>query len=143
MASNTVTTEWKKNLLFKSDNPLGGSLLMDTSFKNGGNETGLSPKALMLSALAGCSGLDVVMILDKMKVELDDFKIKIEAELTDEHPKYYKKVKVDYLFYGENLDKDKINKTVNLSIEKYCGVMEMFRKFAEVKTEIFYFNEKC
>ncbi len=137
MASNIVTTKWHQNLLFKSDNPLGNSLLMDTSKDNGGNEVGLSPKALMLSSLAGCSGLDVVMILNKMRVELDDFEIKIQAELTDEHPKYYKKVKVDYHFYGNDLDTKKINKAVNLSVEKYCGVMEMFRQFAEVTTEIF------
>lgn len=140
MASNIVTTTWQKNLLFKSDNPLGGSLLMDTSFKNGGNETGLSPKALMLSSLAGCSGLDVVMIADKKRIKFDDFQIKIEAELTDEHPKYYKKVHVAYHFYGSNLDEDKIAKTVNLSVEKYCGVMEMFRQFAEVTTENVFHN---
>ncbi len=138
MASNIVTTQWKKNLLFKSDNPLGNSLLMDTSEEGGGNSAGLSSKALMLSSLAGCSGLDVIMILDKMRVKLDNFEIKIEAELTDEHPKYYKKVKVDYYFYGQDLDKEKINKAVTLSVEKYCGVMEMFRQFAEVKTEIFF-----
>ncbi len=140
MASNIVTTQWKKNLLFKSDNPLGNSLLMDTSEEGGGNSAGLSPKALMLSSLAGCSGLDVISILNKMRVELDNFEIKIEAELTDEHPKYYKKVKVDYYFYGKDLDKEKINKAVTLSVERYCGVMEMFRKFAEVKTEIFFKN---
>ncbi|MBS9774850.1 MAG: OsmC family protein [Tenacibaculum sp.] len=138
MKNNIVTTTWQKNLLFKSDNPLGGSLLMDTSFKNGGNETGLSPKALMLSSLAGCSGLDVIMILDKKRAEIDDFKIKITAELTNEHPKIYKKVHVEYNFYGSNLDKQKIAKAVNLSIEKYCGVMEMFRSFAEVTTSINY-----
>ncbi len=140
MASNIVTTEWKKNLLFKSDNPLGNSLLMDTSEEGGGNSAGLLPKALMLSSLAGCSGLDVIMILDKMRVKLDNFEIKIEAELTDEHPKYYKKVKVDYYFHGKDLDKEKINKAVTLSVEKYCGVMEMFRQFAEVKTEIFFMD---
>lgn len=140
MASNTVTTKWNKNLLFKSDNPLGNSLLMDTSFANGGNEVGLSPKALMLSSLAGCSGLDVVMISEKKRVQFDDFEIKITAELTNEHPKFYNKVHVEYHFYGSNLDEDKIAKTVNLSIEKYCGVMEMFRQFAEVTTENVFHN---
>lgn len=138
MASNTVTTTWKKNLLFNSDNPLGNSVLMDTSQENGGNGAGLSPKALMLSSLAGCSGLDVVMILDKMRASVDDFKIVIKAELTDEHPKYYNKVHVDYHFYGSDLDQEKIEKAVNLSIEKYCGVMEMFRQFSEVTTENHY-----
>ncbi len=93
---------------------------MDTSEEGGGNSAGLSPKALMLSSLAGCSGLDVISILNKMRVKLDDFEIKIEAELTNEHPKYYKKVKVDYYFYGKDLDKEKINKAVTLSVERWC-----------------------
>lgn len=142
MASNTVTTTWNKNRLFKSDNPLGNSLLMDSSYENGGNEAGLSPKALMLSSLAGCSGLDVVSILEKMKVVVENFEIKITAELTTEHPKYYNKVHVDYNFYGNDLDEDKINKSVNLSVEKYCGVMEMFRQFATVTTHTHFYKTK-
>lgn len=135
MAKNIVTTTWQKNLLFKSDNPLGNTLLMDTSKEGGGNEVGLSPKALMLSSLAGCSGLDVISILDKMKVAIDNFDIKIEAELTNKHPKTYKKIHVAYHFYGDNLNEEKINKAIKLSVEKYCGVMEMFRQFAEITTK--------
>lgn len=141
MASNLVTTTWKKNMLFHSDNPSGNTLLMDTSQEIGGNGVGLSPKALMLSSLAGCSGLDVVSLLKKMRVKVDDFQIKIEATLTDEHPKYYKEVQVGYHFHGNNLEEDKINKAVKLSVEKYCGVMEMFRKFAEVTTQIHFYNK--
>jgi putative redox protein len=92
----------------------------------------------MLSSLAVCSGIDVVSILEKMKVELKDFKINTVGSLTQEHPKYYNKVSMEYHFYGDQLDKEKINKAVNLSITKYCGVMEMFRSFAEITTEIYY-----
>lgn len=141
MASNIVTTEWKKNLLFKSDNPNGATILMDTSFTNGGNEVGASPKALMLSSLAGCSGLDVVMIGEKMRVNFDDLKITVEANLTEEHPKFYDKVHVIYHFYGKELNEEKLKKVVDLSVEKYCGVMEMFRQFATVTTDIKYYNE--
>jgi putative redox protein len=72
-----------------------------------------------------------------MRAETEEFKIEITAELTNEHPKFYNKVKVDYHFTGANLQAEKIQKAVNLSVVKYCGVMEMFRQFAEVKTEIF------
>ena len=67
--------------------------------------------------------------------------MEVTGELTEEHPKYYDKVSVDYHFYGDNLEEDKINKAVNLSIDKYCGVMEMFRKFAEVKTATYFHNQ--
>jgi putative redox protein len=138
--SHKVVTHWKGNLQFESDNPSGKMLLMDTSSEDGGYNSGLRPKAMMLSSLAGCSGLDVVSILKKMKVPFSDFRIDTYGELTDEHPKYYHTVSVEYHFYGENLDEAKIKKSVNLSIEKYCGVMEMFRRFADVKTSIHYHN---
>ncbi len=135
-----VTTHWKGNLQFESDNPNGKTVLMDTSPENGGHNSGLGPKAMMLSSLAGCSGLDVVSILDKMKVKISDFRMDTYGELTEEHPKYYHTVSIEYHFYGGDLDEGKIKKAVDLSIEKYCGVMEMFRKFADVKTSIHYHN---
>ena len=139
--SHKVVTHWKGNLQFESDNPNGKTVLMDTSPEHGGHSSGLSPKAMMLSALAGCSGLDVVSILDKMKVKLSDFRMDTFGELTVEHPKYYHTVAIEYHFYGEDLDENKIQKAVDLSIDKYCGVMEMFRKFAKIKTSIIYHNK--
>lgn len=136
-----VITHWKGNSQFESDNPSGKTLFMDTSEENGGHNSGLRPKAMMLSSLAGCSGLDVVSILDKMKVQISDFRIDTYGELTDEHPKTYHTVSVEYHFYGVNLDEGKIKKAVDLSIEKYCGVMEMFRQFAKVNTSIHYHNK--
>ena len=138
--NNIVTTEWKGNMVFESDNPSNQKLAIDSSEEFGGTNSGLRPKALMLSALAGCSGLDVVSLLKKMKVSLDDFKIITTGELTDEHPKYYHTVKVDYHFYGKDLNEKKINKAVNLSIERYCGVFEMFKAFAKMSTEIHLHN---
>ncbi len=128
---NIVSTVWKENMEFESVNPSGLSLIVDDG------KVGYKPKALMLSSLAGCSGLDVVSLLKKMRVVIDEFEIKITGHLTDEHPKIYNKVKIDYNFKGSNLQSDKIRKAVNLSATKYCGVMEMFRKFAEVNIEIF------
>ena len=134
--TNIVTTEWQQEMVFKSDNPSGDEVFIDSSEEFGGTNSGLRPKALMLSALAGCSGLDVVSLLKKMKAKVDDFKIITTGELTDEHPKYYNKVKVDFHFYGKNMNEKKINKAVNLSLERYCGVFEMFRQFAKMETEI-------
>jgi putative redox protein len=138
--NNIVTTEWKGNMVFESDNPSNQKIAIDSAEEFGGTNSGLRPKALMLSALAGCSGLDVVSLLKKMKVSVDDFKIVTTGELTDEHPKYYHTVKVDYHFYGKDLNEKKINKAVNLSIERYCGVYEMFKHFAKMNTEIHLHN---
>lgn len=138
--TNKITTEWKGGMTFESDNPSGKTVVMDTDVEGSNERFGLSPKAMMLSALAGCTGLDVVSVLDKMKITDYRFKMEVEGELTDEHPKYYHRVKVDYHFYGNDLNEKKIKKAVDLSIEKYCGVMEMFRQFSDLSTAIHYHN---
>ncbi|MFC4268074.1 OsmC family protein [Polaribacter marinivivus] len=136
MVKNLVTTKWTQKSQFETDNPSGYKFTMFDKSQDNGDVVGFAPKALMLSSLAGCSGLDVVSLLEKMRAEVAEFYIEVSGELTDEHPKYYHKVKVDYHFSDVNLQEDKIQKAVNLSITKYCGVMEMFRRFATVKTEI-------
>ena len=120
---------------FESTNP-GGSLKIDVAEDLGGNGDGLRPKALMLSALAGCSGLDVASLIKKMRLEVDDFSIDTEGFLTDTEPAIYNKVIVTYNFVGENLNEEKLKRAVDLSVEKYCGVMAMFRSFAEVEIQI-------
>jgi putative redox protein len=137
--ADKITTEWKGNMTFASDNPRG-KLTMDASEEFGGTNSGLAPKAMMLSSLAGCSGLDVVSVLNKMKVTNYEFKMEVEGELTDKHPKYYHKVTVDYHFTGKDLKQSKFKKAVDLSVEKYCGVMEMFRRFATIDINI-HFHE--
>ena len=136
MIKNIVQTKWSQGSQFVSNNPSGHSLTMFDASEDQGNTAGFGPKALMLSSLAGCSGLDVVSLLKKMRAEVAEFTIDVTAELTEEHPKYYNKVKVDYHFSDANLEADKIQKAVNLSVTKYCGVMEMFRQFSTVETEI-------
>ena len=137
MKTNTVITNWKKGTTqFDCIGPNGVSSILGTSEE--GKEKIASPKAMMLSSLAVCSGLDIVAILKKMKVELDDFKINTVAKLTEEHPKYYDEVTVVYHFFGGDVEKDKVEKAVDLSINKYCGVMEMFRNFSKITTEIKY-----
>ena len=136
--SHKTTTHWKGGMQFESDNPSGKTVLMDTVVKGQEKQFGVSPKAMMLSALAGCSGIDIVDILEKMKVVDYDLKMEVEGFLTDEHPKYYDKVHVDYHFSGADLNPKKIDKAVKLSVDKYCGVMEMFRKFATVEVKTFF-----
>ena len=134
--AHKVTTTWKNKMLLESDNPLGKNLLMESGPDFGGCNQGLSPKALMLSSLGGCTGLDVLSLLKKIRVEIEDFKVIVNGELTEEHPKYYDKVSIDYYFTGTDLNEEKIKKVVSLSEERYCGVIKMFRAFAEVTIAI-------
>ncbi len=101
--------------------------------------TGVRPKALILSALAGCTAIDVVELLRKMRVEFTEFKIDVEGELTDDHPQIYHTVSLVYYVKLTNpADKDKMEKAVNLSQEKYCGVTAMVKAFADLKVRIEY-----
>ena len=132
-ATNHITTKWLGNMAFESNNPSGDNFKIDIAKEDGGDSSGMRPKALMLSSLAGCSGLDIASLIKKMKLEVADFSIETIANLTDEHPKYYDSVVMEYHFYGANLNEEKLQRAVDLSIEKYCGVMEMFKRFAELE----------
>lgn len=136
--TNHITTQWKGGMAFESNNTSGLSLRIDASPEDGGEGKGLRPKALMLSSLAGCSGLDVAMLIKKMKLEVADFKIETIAHLTEEHPKYYDSVVMEYHFYGKNLAEAKLRRAVDLSVEKYCGVSEMFRRFAKMEIKTYF-----
>ena len=138
---NLVTTKWLGGMAFESDNPSGHTIKIDVDAENGGENSGLRPKALMLSSLAGCSGLDVASLMKKMKLEVRAFEIQTEANLTDEHPKFYDAVTISYHFFESNLVEDKLQKTVDLSVERYCGVMEMFRQFAKLEIKTVFHHE--
>ena len=97
---------------------------------------GPRPKKLMLSSLGAYTGIDVVSILNKMRVEFSDFSVEIDANLTEEHPKIYNSVLVIYKIKVSEEFKEKVNHAIDLSVEKYCGVMEMFRMFSKVITEV-------
>lgn len=114
----------------------GHSLVMDAKEESGGNDAGPRPKELMLAALAGCTGMDVVAILKKMRVELKGFNVRIEAELTEEHPKHYQSMHIIYEFEGNDLDEDKLKKAIELSQDRYCGVSAVYRKAMPVTYEI-------
>ncbi|MCF6182938.1 OsmC family protein [Lutibacter sp.] len=137
---NKIEVSWKGKMLFESVTD-EGSVLIDADEVVGGQGKGLRPKKMMLTSLAGCTAMDVISLLKKMRAEVANFNVLVEANLTDEHPKYYDKVHVTYQFFGSDFKKDKIEKSVNLSVERYCGVMEMFRQFAKVTTEIKYINQ--
>ncbi len=137
MTKHTLNTVFNNNMAFTA-NINGHDVVMDTTADDGGDDSGPSPKRLMLASLAGCTGMDVVSILNKMKVDFSNFSIDIEAAVTEEHPKIYKQVKLIYKIKTDPVNKSKMEKAVSLSQEKYCGVSAMFRAFAELKTEIEY-----
>ena len=130
-----VNVNWSGNMAFEAE-VNGFKIPLDAEERVGGQNGGPRPKPLVLVALAGCTGMDVVSILGKMKVEFDYFNVEVSGNMTDEHPKYYNKIHIKYIFRGHHLPIDKLEKAITLSQEKYCGVSVMLRKVAEITHEI-------
>lgn len=131
---HTIKSTWVDKMAF--DNQLVNHIVRTDTVEPLGIDSGASPKRLVLAGLAGCSGIDVVSVLNKMRVKFDSFTIDVEADLTEEHPKVYSHIRMTYRFTGENLNAEKIKKAVDLSILTYCGVSAMLRKNCPIDYEI-------
>lgn len=115
----------------------GHHFTVDADESVGGKNRGPRPKDLLLSGLAGCTGMDVVALLKNRKMPFDSFRVRVDADSTDEHPKVYSAIRIEYRFEGAALDGAKIRKAVDLSRERYCGVSAMLSKVATVTHRIF------
>ncbi len=117
-----TSTTWKHSQAFESR-------LEENVFNIDGNrKEGPNPKALLLSAIAACSGIDVVDILAKMRVSFSDLTIDVETEQTTEHPRVFKDIQITYKLKTGEEKEDKVKKAIDLSLEKYCGVSAMLKK---------------
>ena len=121
-----VTTNWKNKHEFESNQDVN-TIKLDGNKKNG-----FGPKALLLAGLAGCSGIDIVDILEKMRVEFSEFVIDTEAEQAVDHPKVFTKVMITYRIKTDLVNADKVAKAIALSLDKYCGVAAMLKKNSPV-----------
>ena len=122
-----IQISWLKDMAFEAE-VNGHKIYLDADEGVGGNNMGPRPKPLMMVSLAGCTGMDVVSILKKMRVDYDALDIKVEGEVTEEHPKRYSKMTIIYNFKGKDLPMDKIEKAVTLSQDRYCGVSAVYRE---------------
>jgi len=135
MATHSIKTIWRENNIFDTEVD-GHTITLDIPKESGGDGAGPGPKKLLLIAAAGCSGLDVVAIARKMRIEWKNFDIRVNAEVADEHPKQYTSIQVIYEFEGDQLPKEKLEKACKMSFDTYCGVLAMFRKAVPVTYEV-------
>ncbi|HBX89593.1 MAG TPA: osmotically inducible protein C [Marinilabiliaceae bacterium] len=130
-----VSIKWKGNMAFETE-VNGHKLVLDATPEVGGEDRGPRPKPLVMVALAGCTGMDVVSILKKMRVEIEGLEIKVEGNISEEHPKTFTELKLIYEFKGKDLPMDKLKKAVEMSDEKYCGVSAFYKKAVPLSYEI-------
>ncbi|NJM15225.1 MAG: OsmC family protein [Bacteroidales bacterium] len=131
----SIDLKWVGNMSFETQLN-GHKLVLDASPEVGGENKGPRPKPLMMVALAGCTGMDVVSLLKKMRVDIEGVNIKVEGDITEDHPKHFTRMKIIYEFTGNNLDIEKLEKAVNMSKEQYCGVSASYAKAMELTHEI-------
>lgn len=115
----------------------GFDIPIDADEEFGGKNKGPKPKGLILTALAGCTAMDVISVLRKMRAEPDDFSVEVEAELIDAHPKTFKSFLVKYYFKGGKVTEDRAKRAVELSLDNYCGVAAMLKKVGPIDYKIF------
>jgi len=136
--THTVRTTWLDKMAFESE-VTGHRIVLDADQKAGGEDKGPPPKMLLLSALGGCTGMDVIYILRKMKIQPSYFNVFAEATVADEPIKRYSKIHLVYEFKADdNLDTTKVESAVKLSQEKYCAVSAMLKAGSEITYEIKY-----
>ncbi|HHW05983.1 MAG TPA: OsmC family protein [Clostridia bacterium] len=123
-----ITARWLGNMDFEAYNERNHKV----SMSNMEGTIGPTPMELVLMGVGGCTGLDVVSILQKMRVSFDRFEIQVSGERAEDHPKVFKQVSVVYRVWGQDIPEDKVARAVQLTQEKYCSVLHMVNKTAEV-----------
>lgn len=109
---------------------------MDASTEAEGLGEAPTPKQLVLYGLAGCTGLDVASMLERQHIAFQDFEVEVEAELTSSHPKVFRQLRITYRLAADAAHRAKVERAIQLSEERFCGVSAMLRKTAEITWEL-------
>lgn len=129
----TTVVKWNgSGMAFDATASTGHTVRMDAAPEVGGENTGPRPMEMVLMGLGGCTGIDVVMMLQKMGQDIKDVQIEIESERADDIPKVYTKIHVHFKVIGNDLNEKKVKRAVNLSAEKYCSVSKMLEATVEM-----------
>ncbi len=132
MATSKAFVKQLQGITFAGKTSSNHWITMDGPEGFGGSDAGIRPKELLLLSLAGCTGSDVASILQKKRVKVDGFEMNLNAEMSEEHPKVYTKIDLEYVFYGKDIKEKDVERAIDLSQTKYCGVTAMLEKSVEI-----------
>ncbi|MFN2236613.1 MAG: OsmC family protein [Anaerolineales bacterium] len=125
-----VSAEWQGEMGFTGKNQTGGSIQIGTI----GQQIGVSPMELLLLGVAGCTGVDIIHILRKKRILLDQFEVRVRGKRADDHPKIYTEIEIEYLLWAKDLSPKAVEQAIELSEEKYCSASAMMSKSAEIRS---------
>jgi len=127
-----ISVNWVDGMLMVGKSHSGHSITMDGPPEIGGNNLGIRPMEMLLLGVAGCTMIDVVTTLKKMRQDLTNCETKLSAERADEHPKVFTDIHIEFIVKGHDLDPKKVEKAITLSAEKYCSASIMLGKTASI-----------
>jgi putative redox protein len=127
---------WKGGLAFTGSAEEGYLIPLDAKKAVGGHGMGFRPLQLFAIGLVGCTGMDVISILQKKRQEVTEFEVSAEIERSDQHPKVFTRIIITYAVTGKNIDRDAVERAVELSETKYCGAQAMLKETAEITHKI-------
>ena len=131
----TIKAQWLNGLAFEAEVD-GHKIYMDSSLKYGGKHTGPRPKPLMMVALAGCTGMDVAAILEKMRENVESFSVEVEGDVSEEHPKKFVGMEVIYRVKGKGISRKNVEEAVALSTTRYCGISANYSKAFDISYRV-------
>jgi len=127
-----LSVNWVDGMLMVGKSHSGHSITMDGPVEIGGENLGVRPMEMLLLGVAGCTMIDVVTTLKKMRQDLSHCETKISAERANEHPKVFTDIHIHFVVKGKDLDSKKVDKAIKLSAEKYCSASIMLGKTAKI-----------
>ncbi len=128
----TVRAQLTAGMRFDVETGSGHHIILDTAKENDGQDSGPRPMEMLLVALAGCAGIDIISILRKMRQAVTAYEIGIQGTRTDEYPQVYKQITVEHIITGQNIQPDAVQRAIDLSVERYCSVNAMLDKTASI-----------
>ena len=136
MAEMTARVKWVEQRTFLGESGSGHTVVMDGAPDAGGRDLGVRPMEMLLLGLGGCTAFDVIDILQKGREPVGDLAVEITGERADSIPKVFTKIRVKYVVSGRGLSRDKVERAVKLSAEKYCSATIMLGAAAEITHDI-------
>ena len=127
-----ISVNWVDGLLMVGKSDSGHTITMDGPPESGGENLGVRPMEMLLLGVAGCTMIDVVTTLKKMRQDLSHLETKINAERATDHPKVFTDIHIQFILKGQNLDEKKVDKAITLSAEKYCSASIMLGETATI-----------
>lgn len=126
--------KWSGGIKFEGENAFGNKIIVDGAKSGGGEESGIKPTELLLYGMAGCSGIDIVKIMEKMRQKLSSLEIEITAHQNEEYPKPFHTIEIKFIVRGENIDPKKLARAIELSEEKYCVVSQTVANVTQINS---------